>query len=420
MFLGTVLFIFVFAAVGNATTWFLGNVNDGPAAADGHTVVAHYAHNPNITNSTIVVNNSYGIFLPDQGEGNIVIAEVIDNGDGYVAGPVNLTTTVNYWEEMPNMTLSCGVNYTRISVSTGDVYYMNVNTSVPVNITITGTLIRDFCNPISNRTITLTVDLNGTIFVDQQSTDENGTYSTMFSTDEDFLLGDYTVMVAFFEANETILNTTTFTLSACPDADGDTHFASFCGGTDCDDTNAGIYLGASETCENGIDEDCNGEDLVCETEPTPPPTGGGGGTLCNPDWVCTEWEECQEDGTQERTCTDDNNCRTNRNMPDTEQECVPAPPAPPSPPTPPEEGAGEEETPPTEEGAPPASAPGAGVTGFITGDIATDTGIVIVIIIIIIVYLLWKHYYAKPTKSAKPAKPVKKNYKKATARRKKR
>jgi hypothetical protein len=43
---------------------------------------------------------------------------------------------------------------------------------------------------------------------------------------------------------------------ACPDADGDSHYILWCGGDDCDDSNAAINTGSADVC-NGIDDDCN-------------------------------------------------------------------------------------------------------------------------------------------------------------------
>ncbi len=55
------------------------------------------------------------------------------------------------------------------------------------------------------------------------------------------------------------------------------------GGDDCDDEDPSIYPGASEVCEDGMDQDCDGFDLPCpvgvtptpsvEPTPTPPSTG---------------------------------------------------------------------------------------------------------------------------------------------------
>ncbi|MBU0980547.1 MAG: hypothetical protein KJ709_07090 [Nanoarchaeota archaeon] len=42
---------------------------------------------------------------------------------------------------------------------------------------------------------------------------------------------------------------------------------------------------------------------------------------CQEDWECGDWEECQEDNTQVRTCTDLNGCGTEDEKPETEQDC---------------------------------------------------------------------------------------------------
>ena len=43
----------------------------------------------------------------------------------------------------------------------------------------------------------------------------------------------------------------------CADADGDGYEDIACGGDDCDDTDSGVYPGATEYC-NGVDDDCDG------------------------------------------------------------------------------------------------------------------------------------------------------------------
>jgi hypothetical protein len=71
-------------------------------------------------------------------------------------------------------------------------------------------------------------------------------------------------------------------------------------------------------------------DFLVTTPPEPPPeepeeeeedTGGGGGGTCLPKYSCTEWGECQPDGTQTRTCTRVPGCGTSATAPAETQEC---------------------------------------------------------------------------------------------------
>jgi hypothetical protein len=52
----------------------------------------------------------------------------------------------------------------------------------------------------------------------------------------------------------------------CSDADQDGFTDSACGGDDCADADASIYPGALETCDDGVDQDCNGSDLQCDCQ----------------------------------------------------------------------------------------------------------------------------------------------------------
>ncbi|MCO4769104.1 MAG: hypothetical protein KDA24_03685 [Deltaproteobacteria bacterium] len=53
------------------------------------------------------------------------------------------------------------------------------------------------------------------------------------------------------------LELTALSFSTCDDVDGDGYTDALCGGDDCDDADATINPGATEVCDNAIDEDCS-------------------------------------------------------------------------------------------------------------------------------------------------------------------
>jgi hypothetical protein len=71
----------------------------------------------------------------------------------------------------------------------------------------------------------------------------------------------------------------------CRDGDGDGFEAASCGGDDCNDSNAAIFPGAEEVCNNNVDDNCNGSIdencVVCDVDADGFDSYGCGGSDCD-------------------------------------------------------------------------------------------------------------------------------------------
>ena len=80
----------------------------------------------------------------------------------------------------------------------------------------------------------------------------------------------------------------------------------------------GGYVPPATTTSGGDDEE--NETTATTTTPTVVDTGTSDEEECAERWVCSDWGMC-EDGLQERTCVDDNDCGTDDRKPFEIQPC---------------------------------------------------------------------------------------------------
>lgn len=354
-----------------AAHWIVGVVNDAGDGeqADGHTAVLYKAGNPSDSLADTIgdkIEDGYQIdcelletpcVIDD-----VLTVEVIDDGDGYTAGPVEVTVTGAGWDEAPAMTLTpgvgCEVEDFEISVGVDKEEYCPGE-----GILVSGTLIDSECSPVSGADIGLEITSpEAQILVDQTETDINGEFYYSFVLSSESPAGEYTVWVSYNFDDQSESDSENFDVLSCERS---------CYTGPSGTNGVGVCHGGTQTyidgewgpCEgqvtpqapacNGKDNNCNGfvdsgYDIGC---------GGGGGSsgggvvycgngecdgldtcetcpedcgeCCEEDWACTGWSACQPDGIQTRTCTDDNDCGTTESKPIETQSCVPAPPSPP-------------------------------------------------------------------------------------------
>jgi len=125
VFVLTVAFLALISGA-QAAHWISGTVNDAAdtTSANGHTVIIYYLGDAaNYVSDTIgptgasATNNMYmcdAESIPNHvwAPGDVIYAKVTDNGDGYTAGPVSVTTTGAGFDVMPAMTLQAAPDTT--------------------------------------------------------------------------------------------------------------------------------------------------------------------------------------------------------------------------------------------------------------------------------------------------------------------
>ncbi|MFC1801190.1 right-handed parallel beta-helix repeat-containing protein [Nanoarchaeota archaeon] len=273
---------------GSNNNWTNSNISD--SYVDDSNVSDSEVRNSNIT-STAIVNGSH-IF-----DSNI--------SDSYVD-----FSTIN----------NSDINNSDIDNSNifdSDVYDSNVTDSNVTDSTIDDSVIDD--STIDNSTIEQGSNITNSNVTDSTVTNSNVTDSNITNSDiddstiEDSEITDSTVDDSTI-TNSTInnsdvtgstLNNVTIVNSTVIDAVlNNTNITN-----DLCYSGTIVYQGTTYTCSvsNPIDLDT----IYNPPLPLPPSTSGGGGggsSACQQRWECTDWEACQPDGMQYRTCTDLSRC----------------------------------------------------------------------------------------------------------------
>jgi hypothetical protein len=239
---------------------------NGSPAPIGAQIAARDSNGTEVGNFTTTVSGFYGIMHLNGDDPNST-GDVIS----FFIGGVEADQTL-IWQPFgydPNFALTaCDISTYSITVQTdSDVYFRGQG------MAISGYLMNSQCALEPDASIAYNVP--DTAIMGQLQTNGTGYFSTTVTIPSDMPFGEYTLWASYPPgSNETVYSTVNFTVAEEP------------------------------------------------LQPVVITGGGGGGGGCSPSWTCTEWSECQPNGTQSRACSDLNSCGTPFGKPNETQSCT--------------------------------------------------------------------------------------------------
>jgi hypothetical protein len=275
---GIILIIIASGVLGQPSVYDVAGMAklNGNLVTPGTLIVAKDANGTEMGSFIVNTTGSYG-YLHVNGDVMDSIGDVIS----FFINGVQADQTL-VWQSQgkdPNFNLTaCDLSTYAVTVQTDSgVYYPGQD------MTITGYLVNSQCSLEPGKTVAYSVP--STAIMGQIATNGTGYFSLVVTIPSDMVLGNYTLWASYPPgANETVYDTANFTVSEQP---SQTQVVTTTGGG-----------------------------------------GGGGGGACLQSWNCSDFSECQPDGTQTRTCVlEQNKCGTSLSKPNETQTCTYVPPA---------------------------------------------------------------------------------------------
>jgi hypothetical protein len=217
-----VLTVALLALAGGAQAahWISGTVNDAAdtTAADGHTVIIYYlgdeANNVSDTIGPTGLSGTSNMYMCDSesipnhvwAPGDVIYAEVIDNGDGYTAGPVSVTTTGAGFDVEPTMTLQSAPDTTSPVITSPTA----TPSSIPADGTTTSVLSVTVTDNVGIASVTVDLSALGVGGSATTAMTQVGATDVYSVTTTAATLGTYSLTVT---ATDTSANTATSSIS---------------------------------------------------------------------------------------------------------------------------------------------------------------------------------------------------------------